>query len=156
MTNPMPTRSLGSVSAPMSEQSASSAPVRVTSRVVSELDDLTPDAAASVARAIERIGKEEGEPFSPPDAREDERYLVMVPDRDEAPIVVYRKDKNGYLVTGLAKRADFKTYTAEPSESFLDTPIGQAALAAGGTLLITWLLNRARSRGSTGSAGTVA
>jgi len=157
MTNPMQTRSLGSVSATTPEQSASSTQVRVTSRVVSELDDLPSEVAASVARAIERIGKAEGQPFSPPDARKDERYLAMVPDHDEAPVVVYREDKDGYLVTGLAKRADFRTYIhTEPSESFLDTPVGQAALVGGGALLIMWLLNRAKSGGSTGSAGTAA
>jgi hypothetical protein len=110
----------------------------------------------SAARTIGRIGKEEGEPFKPPDGGAGERYMVMVPDDDEAPVVVYRQDESGYLVTGLMKRADYKTYLRpEPPAAFLDTPAGQAALLAGGALLVLYLLNR-KQGGSAGSAGTAA
>jgi hypothetical protein len=155
MTNRMLTRSLGRVSAPMPAKSSSSQQVRVTSRVVSELEELPADQAASAARAIERIGKEEGLPFEPPDGSAGERYMVMVPDHDEAPVVVYRQDENGYLVTGLTKRADFNTYVRpEPSGGFLDSPVGQAALIAGGAALILWLRSRSKTGGGASSAET--
>ena len=157
MTNRTLTRSLGKVSAPMPAKSDSSKRVRLTSRVVSALEDLPSEVAASVARAIERIGKEEGEPFKPADGSTGERYMVMVPDDDKAPVVLYRQEDSGYLVTGLAKRADYKTYIRpEPSTGFLDTPAGQAVLIAGGALLIAYLLSRSRGGGSAGSPGTVA
>lgn len=151
MTCQMPTRSLESVSDPMPGKPSPPTQVRVTSRVVSALEDLPPEVAASVAAAIRRIGIEAGVPFTPPDGPSGERYLVMVPDHDEAPVVVYRQDDSGYLVTGLTKRADFKTYTqTEPAGSFLDSPVGQAALIGVGAALLAWLLSRAKTGGSTG------
>jgi hypothetical protein len=82
--------------------------------------------AGSVARAIQRIGKEEGQPFESPDGGAGESYKVMVPDDDQAPVVVYRQDDDGYLVTGLTKRADYRTYTrADPYVSLFDTPAGR-------------------------------
>src|SRR5713226_5734565 len=143
MTNRVLTRSLGKVSAPMPVESGTSKRVRLTSRVISALEDLPAEVTGSVVRAIERIGKEEGESFEPPDGGAGERYMVMVPDDDQAPVVVYRQDESGYLVTGLTKRADYKTYIRpEPPAAFLDTPAGQAALLAGRALLILYLLSR--------------
>lgn len=138
----------------MPAKSGSSTHVRAPSRVVAALEELPPDVAASVARAIEQIGREDGEPFRPPDGQVGERYMAMVPDHDEAPVVVYREDNSGYLITGLTKRADYRTYKhSEPPQTFLDTPAGQAALIAGGALLIFWLISRAKG-GSAGSTGT--
>ena len=130
--------------------------VRMTNRVVSALEGLPSDQVASTARAIDRIGKEPGTPFRPRGSG-GEHYMVMVPDHDEAPVVVYRHDEDGYLITGLVKRADYKTYThPEPSTGFLDTPVGQAALLAGGALLIAYLLSRGKGGSPAGSAGTAA
>jgi ABC-type xylose transport system permease subunit len=50
----------------------------------------------------------------------------MVSDNSQAPVVVYRIDRDGHLVTGLAKRADYGTYVqTERTESFLVTLAGQ-------------------------------
>jgi hypothetical protein len=135
--------------------SGTSKRVRLTHRVISALEDLPTRVAGSVAQAIQRIGKEEGEPFESSDGSAGDRHMVMVPDDDQAPVVVYRQDEDGYLVTGLTKRADYRTYThVEPSAAFLDSPAGQAALLAGGALLILYLLNRKGD--SSAGAGTAA
>jgi len=147
----MPTRSLETVSDPMPGKPSTPTQVRLTSRVVSALEELPDEVAASVAAAIGRIGIEPGSTFTPPDGPVGERYMVMVPDHDHAPVVVYREDDSGYLVTGLAKRADFKTYTrAEPAGSFFDSPVGNAALIAAGAALLAWLLSRPKTGGSAG------
>ena len=141
----------------MTVEDGPSKQVRLTGRVVAALEDLPAEMGASVAQAIERIGKEHGESFKPPDGGAGEHYRVMVPDNDEAPVVVYRQDDSGYLVTGLTKRADYKTYVrAEPQAPFLDTPVGQAAMLAGGALLVIYLLSRSRGSGSAGSTGAAA
>lgn len=156
MTNLTRARSLGRVSGQMPTKDSTAKRVRMTSRVVSTLEELPAEQAASVARAIDRIGEEEGTAFKLPGSRAGEHYMVMIPDHEEAPVVVYRQDASGYLITGLVKRADYRTYThPEPATPFLDTPVGQAALVAGGALVVAYLLSRARGS-STGSAGTAA
>jgi hypothetical protein len=153
----MPGRNLGRVSASMPAQDGASKRARMTSRVVSALEELPDDQAASVAQAIDRITHEDGKPFKPRDAADGERYMVMVPSHRAAPVVLYREDDEGYLITGLLKRADYRTYTQPPSPTgFLDSPAGQAALIAAGALVIAYLLSRGKSGSPTESAGTTA
>lgn len=159
MTNTIVMRNLGKVGGSMRAETGSSRRVRLTGRVVSALEELPAEVAASIAEAIESIGDKEGKEFKPPDGSTGERYMVMIPDHDEAPVVVYRSDGDGYLVTGLMKRADYKTYIRPvPSTSLfdaLDTPV-EAALLVGGALLIAYLLSRSKAGGSGGSMGTAA
>jgi hypothetical protein len=157
MTSPTPTRSLRSVSTSMPAPSGTApTSVRMTNRVVTALEELPSDQAASVAQAIDRIGHTEGTPFRPR-GEADQSYMVMVPNHDAAPVVLYRHEDGGYLVTGLVKRVDYRTYTrSESPTAFLDSPAGQAALIAGGALVIAYLLSRGKNAGSGGPSGAAA
>lgn len=116
--------------------------VRLTGRVVDALKALPPRQAESVARAIGRIGKEDGEPFEPPDVGVGERYMAMIPDDDAAPVVLYRETDSGYLVTGLSKREAYNTYTRADEPAFFDTPTGKAILLAAAAVAFGILVGR--------------
>jgi hypothetical protein len=105
--------------------------VRMTPDAVSTLRKLARPQAESVARAIAAIGQVEGQPVVAPDEN-DRKYLAMVPDDHEAPVVMYRAaDDNGYLVTALVDRQTYKTYEkAERLPSFLQSPTFRTAVGA--------------------------
>jgi len=109
---------------------------------VDALKALPPRLAESVARAIERIGKQVGEPFEPPDGPAGVRYMAMIPDDDTAPVVVYKETDNGYLVTGLSKREAYNTYTRADQPAFFDTSTGKAILPAAAAVGLGVLVSR--------------
>ncbi len=107
--------------------------VRLAKPVVETLRTLPADQAAAVARAVRRIGITEGVPLP---GNEGKHYMVMVPDDDHAPVVIYRQlppiEGGGYLVTALSDRATFNAYDGSEQSAFLDTPAGRALLALAG------------------------
>jgi hypothetical protein len=105
--------------------------VRMTPAAIDALHELARPLAESVARAIAAIGQTEGNPVAAPEGN-GRQYLAMVPDDDEAPVVMYREaGDGGYLVTALVDRATYKTYEiAEHRPSFLQSNSFKTAAAA--------------------------
>jgi hypothetical protein len=139
--------------------------VRLAQHVVAAMrSELPRQQAQSVARAIRRIGVDEGIQLAsgaPSDLQPEDgsKYLVMVPDDDDAPVVVYRLlDKlegGGYLVTGLADRRAYDAYTGSRKPSFFETPTGRAVQSAAWTAFVTAVgiaIGRTLSGGSSGGS----
>jgi len=104
--------------------------VRMTPAAIDALHELARPQAESVARAIAAIGQTEGKPVAAPEGN-GRQYLAMVPDDDEAPVVMYREaDDGGYLVTNLVDRATYKTYEIAGRPSFLQSNSFKTAAAA--------------------------
>jgi len=114
--------------------------VRMTPAAIDALHELARPQAEAVAHAIAAIGQTEGKPVAAP-AGNGRSYLAMVPDDDDAPVVMYRQaEDNGYLVTALVDRATYKTYEIAEQPSFLQsatfkTAVGAVAAAAIGIIL---------------------
>jgi len=121
--------------------------VRMTQSAVEALHGLARPQAESVARAIATIGQAEGEPVEAPEGN-GRKYLVMVPDDGEAPVVMYREaDDNGYLVTALVDRATYKTYEiAEHRPGFFQSSTFKAAVGAVAAAAIGIILGSHGSR----------
>jgi hypothetical protein len=119
---------------------------------VRALQALPSDQAASVAAAIEKIGKEEGTHLGVPDAGDDP-LQVMVPDDDQAPVVVYQQrpklEGGRYLVTALLERSVYNTYADTGEPGFLETPLGKAILFGAAGLALAYLLGRSGTGGVT-------
>jgi hypothetical protein len=104
--------------------------VRMTPAAIDALHELARPQAESVARAIAAIGRTEGKPVAAPEGN-GRQYLAMVPDEDEAPVVMYREaDDGGYLVTNLVDRATYKTYEIAEQPGFLQSTTFKATVAA--------------------------
>jgi hypothetical protein len=113
--------------------------VRLASPVVAAMrGELPRHQAESVARAIRRIGVEDGEPLAPGGPNEvlpddGRKYMVMIPDDRDAPVVVFRLlekvEGGGYLVTGLADRKTYDAWARARQPSFFETPSGRAIQA---------------------------
>jgi hypothetical protein len=125
--------------------------VRMTPAAIDALHGLARPQAESVARAIAAIGQTEGKPVAAPEGN-GRQYLAMVPDDDEAPVVMYRvADDGGYLVTALVDRATYRTYEiAERRPGFLQSNSFKTAAAAVVAAAIGVILG---SRGSKPSYG---
>lgn len=116
--------------------------VRMTSAAIDALHKLARPQAESVARAIAAIGQVPGKPVEAPSGSENGRqYLAVVPDDEQAPVVMYRaSEDNGYLVTALVDRDTYQTYEIAEQPSFLRsttfrTAVGAVAAAAIGIIL---------------------
>ncbi len=105
--------------------------VRMTPSAVKALRELARPHAESVARAIAGIGRAEGRLVAlPPDDVDGRQYFAMVPDDDDAPVVMYRPaNGNGYLVTALVDRAAYRTYEIAERPGFLQSNSFKAAAA---------------------------
>src|SRR5208282_6064802 len=94
---------------------ASAASVRMAPSAVEALRALPSDQTASVARAIRRIGIDPGVPLAGSGDSDQHEAMVMIPDDDNAPVVIYRQrppvEGGGYFVTGLTERSTYDTYT---------------------------------------------
>lgn len=110
--------------------------VRMTPAAIDALRELARPQAESVARAIAAIGQAPGRPVEGPDGN-GRQYLAMVPDDDNAPVVMYRAaDDNGYLVTALVDRATYKTYEiAENGHTTFKATLSGIAAAVAGVIL---------------------
>lgn len=106
--------------------------VRMTPAAIDALHGLERPQAESVARAIAAIGQTEGKPVAAPRESNGRQYFAMVPDDDNAPVVMYRAvDDGGYLVTALVDRETYKTYEiAEQRPGFLQSNSFKAAVGA--------------------------
>jgi hypothetical protein len=129
------------VTATMATESGQSN-VRMTQPAIDALHDLARPQAEAVARAIAAIGTTEGKKVvAPPAADNGRQYYAMVPDQDDAPVVMYRPaDDSGYLVTALVDRETYKTYEIAEQPGFLQsttfkTAVGAVAAAALGIIL---------------------
>lgn len=125
--------------------------VRMTPAAIDALHGLARPQAESVARAIAAIGKAPGRPVKAPDGN-GRQYLAMVPDDDEAPVVMYREaDDKGYLVTALVDRATYKTYEiAETGHGFFQSNTFKAAVSAVAAAAVGVILGSRAGRSSFG------
>jgi hypothetical protein len=107
--------------------------VRMAKPAVDALHDLPVRQERAVAQAIRLIGIKAGVSLEPP-GDDGMQYMVMIPDDDHAPVVIYRErpklEGGGYLVTGLLDRDTYSTYTRTAQPGFLETPAGKAVLGA--------------------------
>jgi hypothetical protein len=105
--------------------------VRMTPSAVDALRELARPQAESVARAIAEIGHAAGKPvIAPPDTDNGRQYYAMVPDKADAPVVMYRSaNSKGYLVTALVDRATYKTYEIAERPGFLQSNTFKTAAA---------------------------
>jgi hypothetical protein len=108
--------------------------VRMTPAAIDALHKLARPQAESVARAIATIGQVPGKPVEAPNGNGNgngRQYLAIVPDEDEAPVVMYRAaEDNGYLVTALVDRDTYQTYEIAEQPSFLRSTTFRAAAGA--------------------------
>jgi hypothetical protein len=119
----------GGVTATVSTESRQ-ANVRMTPAAIDALHKLARPQAEAVARAIAAIGQTEGKPVVAP-GDNGRQYLAMVPEDDEAPVVMYREaDDGGYLVTALVDRATYQTYEITEQPGFLQSTTFKAAIGA--------------------------
>jgi hypothetical protein len=116
--------------------------VRMTPAAIGSLRELARPQAESVARAIAAIGQVPGKPVEAPNGNGSGRqYLAVVPDDDQAPVVMYRNsDEKGFLVTALVDRDTYQTYEITEQPSFLrsntfKTAVSAVAAAAIGIIL---------------------
>jgi hypothetical protein len=131
---------------------AASAPsVRMAKPAVESLHALPADQAASVARAIRRVGAEPGVPLEGSGGEGSQQSMAMISDDDNAPVVIYQRlpllEGGGYFVTGLLDRSTYNTYTRVEQPGFFDTPAGKAILLAGAALAIGILVSRSNTGG---------
>jgi hypothetical protein len=130
--------------------------VRMTPTAIDALHELARPQAESVARAIAAIGQAEGKPVAAPkDTQQDNgngrQYLAMVPDDDQAPVVMYREaDDGGYLVTALVDRDTYKTYEIAEQPGFLQSTTFKAAVGAVAAAVLGIILG-SRAMGKTPS-----
>ena len=113
--------------------------VRMTKSAVAALRNLQRPEAESVAKAIAAIGQVEGKPIV--SGENGMQYFAIVPGDSRAPVVMYRKASDGYLVTSLADRDAYRTFeTAEEPGLFrpwllqsgtFKTAVGAIAAALG-------------------------
>jgi hypothetical protein len=113
--------------------------VKLSKLVVETLRDLPEGQAKAVAGAIGRIAPDAGRPLKirPPTGADRRRYLAIVPQQPDAPVVIYRKlrpadgEGNGYLVTALINRREYEGYERAEREGVLDTPAGNLLMWLG-------------------------
>ena len=125
--------------------------VRMTPAAIDALHELARPHAESVARAIAAIGQAPGNPVAAPEGN-GRQYLAMVPDDDEAPVVMYRAaDDGGYLVTALVDRDTYKTYEiAETGHGLLQSTTFRAAVGAVAAAVVGVILGSRAGRSSLG------
>lgn len=117
--------------------------VRMTKAAVASLRKLAREEAEPVARAIAAIGVTEGKPAV--SGSNGTQYFAMVPDEARAPVVVYRRAGDGYLVTSLVDRADYQAFETADGDGLLSpgflqsgtfkAAVGAVAAAALGVIL---------------------
>jgi hypothetical protein len=114
--------------------------VVVARTVIDQMHRLPPPQAAAVARAIQSIGHARGEPIRieaadiPPDAS----YFTLVPDDDQAPVIIYRTIPPGsevrWRVTALVSREDYRKYREAERRGLLDDPTVKTIIRAAGII----------------------
>jgi enoyl-CoA hydratase/carnithine racemase len=130
--------------------------VLVAQEVLDEMRQMTPAVAADVARAIQSIGRVEGEPIQlavaglPPGVR---HYAKVPEGSSKAPVVIYRtmvpSEGGQWRVTSLMERATYDAYRKAERSGLLDDDMVKALLVVGGILVAAYLL----TRGSKGASG---
>ena len=122
--------------------------VRMTPAAIDALHTLARPQAESVARSIAAIGQVPGKPVeAPPGNGNGRQYLAIVPDEDEAPVVMYREaEDNGYLVTALVDRDTYQTYEIAEQPSFLRSSTFRAAVGAVAAAAISIILGSRAGR----------
>jgi hypothetical protein len=110
------------------------ADVRLSQAAVNALGRLPDAQAKAVAKAIARISSGAGTPLRiQPPSMPSGSYRAVVPDNDEAPVVIYRElgraEGGGYLVTSLTSRSDYEGYQRADRSGFLDSDAGRALIS---------------------------
>lgn len=133
----LPGRSAAAYSQDVGTTSANGAhpQVRVAAPVVTQMRKMPRAQAAAAARAIEGIGPDIGTPLRiPTPGNPGGRYLALVPDDPQAPVVLYRPLSHGegcgYFVAALASRETYDAFRRAEREGLLETALGKALLAA--------------------------
>jgi hypothetical protein len=122
----------------------------MTPAAIDALHELARPQAESVARAIAAIGQTPGKPVTAPQEGNGNgngrQYYAMVPDNDQAPVVMFRESGDGgYLVTALVDRATYKTYEiAEQQPRFFQSNTFRATVGAVAAALGVILGSRGR------------
>jgi hypothetical protein len=103
---------------------------------------------AAVAEAIRRIGPDAGTPLRIPPGDSGGSYLAMAPADPEGPVVIYRRlapdEGDGYLVTAIVGREEFKGYQRAERQGVLDTPLGRLLLGLAAGAAVAAILSRSR------------
>ena len=134
MTYQGPWTYAGGVTATVPTESGQ-ANVRMTPAAIDALHELGRPKAESVARAIAAVGQTQGKPVEAPQEN-GRQYYAIVPDDDQAPVVMYREaDDGGYLVTALVDRETYETYEIAEPPGFLQSTTFKAAVGAVGIIL---------------------
>jgi hypothetical protein len=124
--------------------------VLVAQEVLDEMRQLDTEDAAAVARAIQSIGRVDGEPIQlafaggPPGTQ----HFAIVPAGDASPVVIYRSmapsEGGQYRVTSLMERATYDAYRKAQRSGLLDDENVKALLVVGGILVAAYLLTRSK------------
>jgi hypothetical protein len=126
--------------------------VRMTPAAIEALHALSRQQAEAVARAIATIGRAKGRPVVTGD--NGRQYLAMVPDDDQAPVVMYRETDNGkYLVTTLIDRGTYKTYEIAERPGFLNSTAFRATVSAAAATALGIILGSRLRRSSLSHLG---
>lgn len=130
--------------------------VLVAQDVLDEMRQMNPAIAADVARAIQSVGRIQGEPIqlAVAGAPSGVRHYAKVPEgSSEAPVVIYRTMAPGeggqWRVTSLMERATYDAYRKAERSGLLDDETVKTLLVVGGILVAAYILTR-------GSKGTSA
>jgi hypothetical protein len=126
--------------------------IRVARTVLHELHDLfddDPDAASAVRQAIDSVGRIAGEPFRAdipgyPPGRE---YFAIAPTDEAAPVVVFRRDDDGWLVAALISREAYSRQKMAEQRAVISSGVAAGAVI-GSAVAFGDVINRAMGRGS--------
>jgi hypothetical protein len=106
--------------------------IRMSRPAVDAFETLSKSQQAAVAEAIRRIGPDAGTLLKIPPGGSGGGYLAMVPSDPDGPVVIYRRltadEGDGYLVTAIVGRSEYKSYQRAERQGILDTPLGRLLL----------------------------
>lgn len=123
--------------------------VEVAETVVTRMEQLDPQQAAAVARAIASVGKDQGTPIriDLPGGSRSRGYKALAPSDPEAPVVIYRRATGGtWLVAALLDRDKYRLYRQAERANLLDDPVFRALIMGALSAFGLYLLNRASTK----------
>ena len=143
------------VSTAAAETASEVSGVQVAQPVLRKLRSMERQVAAAVTRTILRIPQDTGKPIrlDVPDDPPGREYLALLPDLQEAPAVIYRRENPGWLVTALMDRDKYRAYRQAEQKGLLDDPVVRFAATAALVAAGIYLAGRALGQGSGGGTG---
>jgi hypothetical protein len=121
------------VSAVAADDVSTMAGVEISQSVMRRLRSTEPAVAAEITRTVLRIPRENGTlirldvPNDPPGRS----YFALAPEDTLAPVVIYRRDGDKFLVTALMDREKYSAYRQVEQQGLLDDPVVKLAAAGG-------------------------